>query len=66
MATTNQPTKEVMSRAAVAAYIGIGKSTLDRLDIPKIQIRRRVFFRKETVDKWLISQQTKTTTGTKA
>jgi len=54
-----QPTKEVMSRAQTAAYIGIGKSTLDRLNIPKIQIRRRVFFKKETVDSWLLSQQTK-------
>jgi len=60
--TTN---KEVMSRAEAAAYIGIGKSTLDRLDIPKIQIRKRVLFKKEVIDKWLSSQQTKTTTGTK-
>jgi len=55
--TANQPTKEVMSRADAAAYIGIGKSTLDRLDIPKIQIRRRVLFQKEMIDKWL-SQNT--------
>ena len=60
--TTN---KEVMSRADVAAYIGIGKSTLDRLDIPKIKIRKRVLFKKEAVDQWLSSQQTQTTTGTK-
>ncbi|MDR2595749.1 MAG: DNA-binding protein [Treponema sp.] len=66
MTTNIQPAKEVMSRAAAAAYIGIGKSTLDRLDIPKIQIRRRVLFKKEAIDQWLLSQQTKTTTGTKA
>jgi len=54
-----QPAKEVMSRREAAAYIGIGKSTLDRLNIPKIQIRRRVLFQKETIDKWLLSQQTK-------
>jgi excisionase family DNA binding protein len=46
-------TKDVMSRADAAAYIGIGKSTLDRLNIPKIQIRRRVLFQKEAIDKWL-------------
>jgi excisionase family DNA binding protein len=45
--------KDVMSRKDAAAYIGIGKSTLDRLNIPKIQIRRRVLFKKETIDKWL-------------
>ena len=61
--TTN---KEVLSRKDAAAYIGIGLSTLDRLNIPKIQIRRRVLFKKEAIDKWLLSQQTKTTTGTKA
>jgi excisionase family DNA binding protein len=59
MATTNQPTKEVMSRTEAAAYIGIGKSTLDRLDIPKIQIRRRVLFKKEAIDKWLAQNSTK-------
>jgi excisionase family DNA binding protein len=58
MATTNQPTKTVMSRREAAAYIGIGRSTLDKLNIPKIQIRRRVLFQKETIDKWLLSQQT--------
>jgi len=63
MATINQPVQTVMSRREAAAYIGIGKSTLDKLDIPKIQIRRRVLFQKESIDRWLFSQQTK---GTKA
>jgi len=56
---TIQPAKDVMSRAQAAAYIGIGKSTLDRLNIPKIQIRRRVLFKKETIDKWLSQNQSK-------
>ena len=59
MATTNQPAKEVMSRTDAVAYIGIGKSTLDRLDIPKIQIRRRVLFKKEAIDKWLAQNTTR-------
>jgi len=49
---TTQP-KDVMSRAQAAAYIGIGKSTLDRLNIPKIRIRKRVLFKKEAIDQWL-------------
>ena len=61
--TTN---KEVMSRAEAAAYIGIGKSTLDKLDIPKIQIRKRILFKKEAIDKWLLSLQTKTPARAKA
>jgi excisionase family DNA binding protein len=55
---TTQP-KDVMSRREAAAYIGIGKSTLDKLNIPKIQIRRRILFKKEAIDQWLLSQQTK-------
>ena len=52
--------KSVMSRAETAAYIGIGKSTLDKLDIPRTQIRRRILYKQEVVDKWL-SQNTKET-----
>jgi len=59
MSTANQPTKEVMSRREAAEYLRIGKSTLDKLNIPKIQIRRRVLFQKETIDRWLLSQQAK-------
>jgi len=56
MATTTQitqPVKEVMSRTAAAAYIGVCKTTLDRLNIPRTQVRRRVLYRKEILDKWL-------------
>jgi hypothetical protein len=55
---TTQP-KDVMSRAQAAAYIGIGKSTLDKLNIPKTQIRRRVLYRREILDKWLSQHTTK-------
>jgi len=66
MTTINQPTRELMTRRETSEYLHIAKSTLDKLDIPKIQIRRRIFFRREAVNKWLIAQETKTTTGTKA
>jgi excisionase family DNA binding protein len=62
MTATIQTSKEVMSRTEAAAYLRIGKSTLDKLDIPKTQIRRRVLYRKEILDKWL-AQKTK---GTRA
>jgi len=57
MATTIQPIKEVLSRVESAAYLGVCKTTLDRLNIPKTQIRKRVLYRKEILDKWL-SQNT--------
>ena len=53
MATTNQPTREVLTRTEAAEYLRIGKSTLDRLNIPRIQVRRRILFKKEAIDKWL-------------
>jgi len=57
MATITQSTKNVLSRKEAAAYLGICKTTLDRLNIPRTQIRRRVLYRREILDKWL-SQNT--------
>jgi excisionase family DNA binding protein len=57
MANTIQ-TKEVLSRKEAAEYIGVSRSTLDRLGITKIQVRRRVFYKKENIDRWL-AQNTK-------
>ena len=59
MTTAIQNNKEVMNRTEAAAYLRIGKSTLDKLDIPKIQIRRRILFKKEAIDKWLLQQSKK-------
>jgi len=61
-----QPVKEVLSRKEAAAYLGVCKNTLDRMGVPKTKIRRRVFFKKDAIDRWLLSHQTETTTGTKA
>jgi len=49
--------KDVMSRAQAAAYIGIGKSTLDRLNIPRIKIRKRVLYKRATLENWLAKQE---------
>jgi len=59
MTATIQPTKTVMSRAQAAAYLGICKTTLDRLTIPKTQIRRRVLYRQDILDKWVLQHTTK-------
>jgi len=59
MPATIQNTKDIMSRAQAAAYIGICTTTLDTWNIPKIKIRRRVLFQKETIDKWLSQNQSK-------
>jgi hypothetical protein len=45
---------EIINRRKSAEYLGgICLTTLDRLGIPHIQIRRRVFYRKNDLDKWL-------------
>jgi hypothetical protein len=44
---------EILSRTEAAAYLRVCKTTLDRLDIPRIRIRRRVVFKKAVLDTWL-------------
>jgi len=44
---------EVMSRKQAAQFLGVCLTTLDRLDIPRTQVRKRVLFRKTTLEKWL-------------
>jgi len=58
MTNTNQPVKELMSRREAAAYLGICKTTLDRQDIAKTKIGRRVLYRREVLEKWIL-QNTK-------
>jgi len=42
-----------MSRRQVAEFLGICRTTLDRLDIPRTKIGRRVVFKREALDKWI-------------
>ena len=51
-------TSDVLSRKEAATYLSISKGTLDKLLIPKIQIRRRIVYRKADIDAWLESQKT--------
>jgi len=48
----------LMSRKQVAEYLHICRTTLDRLNLPRIKIRRKVLFSKAAVDKWLQEQTT--------
>ena len=50
-------TSDVLSRKQAAEYLTINKGTLDKLGIPKIQIRRRVVYKKTDIDAWLDSQR---------
>jgi hypothetical protein len=44
---------EILTRKQVAVYLHVCLTTLDRLDIPKTKVRKRVLYRKNIVDQWL-------------
>jgi hypothetical protein len=46
-------TSEVLSRKEAAAFLGICKTTLDRLDIPRTRIRHRVMFKRDVLNNWI-------------
>jgi len=51
-------TQEILSRRQAAKYLGgICLTTLDRLNIPRTKIRKRVMYRKATLDNWLAKQE---------
>jgi hypothetical protein len=44
---------DVLSRKETALFLGICRTTLDRLDIPRIKIRRRVVYKRDVLKKWI-------------
>jgi len=45
---------ELFNRKEAAMYLRICKTTLDKLLIPHIKIRRRIFYRKAELEQWLL------------
>jgi hypothetical protein len=50
---------DILSRKQAAIFLGICCTTLDRLDIPRIKIRRRVLFKRDILLRWLDEQTEK-------
>ncbi|MCL2800527.1 MAG: helix-turn-helix domain-containing protein [Treponema sp.] len=44
---------ELLDREEASVYLRICKTTLDKLVISRIKIRRRVLYKKSELDKWL-------------
>ena len=44
---------DIMSRKQASEFLGICRTTLDRLDIPRTKIRRRVMYKRAILEKWL-------------
>jgi hypothetical protein len=42
----------LLNRSEAARFLGIGLNTLALLDIPKTQIRSRIMYRKDILEKW--------------
>jgi len=47
----------VMTRSAAAEFLHLCKASLDKLPIPKIQAGRRVLYRREAIEAWLVKQE---------
>ena len=48
-----QSIPDILSRREAAAYLGVCKTTLDRLDIPRTRVRHRVMYKWEVINKWI-------------
>ena len=44
---------ELFNRKEAADYLRVCRTTLDKLMIPRIKIRRSVFYRKHELEQWL-------------
>jgi hypothetical protein len=48
---------ELLNRKSACSYLGgICLTTLGRLKIPQVRIRRRVLYRKKDLEKWIAEQ----------
>ena len=45
--------ENVLSRKEAADFLGICKTTLDRMGIPRTKVRRRVLYRQSVLIQWL-------------
>jgi len=46
-------TADILSRKQAAELLGICRTTLDLLDIPRTKIRRRVMYKRAVLERWL-------------
>ncbi|GAB7387420.1 hypothetical protein BSNK01_12560 [Bacillaceae bacterium] len=57
------PQRVTLTVAEAAAYIGVCEDTIYTMvrekQIPHIRVRRRIFFRKESLDRWMAEQEMK-------
>jgi hypothetical protein len=49
--------ENVLTRREAADYLRVCLSSFDKLGVPRIQVRRKMLFRRETLDKWLAENE---------
>ncbi|MBU9711111.1 helix-turn-helix domain-containing protein [Evansella tamaricis] len=54
--------RKTMTVQEIADYLGVSRDTIYKMvqkkEIPHIRIRTRILFYQETIDSWMIKQQT--------
>jgi excisionase family DNA binding protein len=53
------PGSPVLSRREAAKYLGIHINTLDKSDIPRVRMGRKIMFRQKTLDKYVLELERK-------
>ena len=53
---TDFGTPDILSRKEAACVLGVCLTTFDRLDIPRLKIRRRVMIKRDALNKWINDQ----------
>ena len=54
---TVSQTSDILTRKESASFLRICITSFDRLKLPCIRLGRRVFYRRATLETWLISQE---------
>jgi len=49
----NELSERVLSLKEAAAFVGVCKTTLGRMNIPRVKIRRKVLYQKSVLLRWL-------------
>jgi predicted DNA-binding transcriptional regulator AlpA len=44
---------DILTRKQAAEFMGVCQNTLDQLDIPRTRVRRRVFYKRDEIKKWI-------------
>ena len=45
--------ENVLSRKQAAEFLGVCRTTLDRMDLPRTKVRRRVLYQQSALIRWL-------------